>query len=283
MIDHGRHLDDEALGSLLTTLGSGLAWPSAEERVPDMATRVRVAIAASGVEPRARSGGPGSWRRARRAALLAVAALLALAAVAGAVGLGLPGLRLILAEPPATPSAESSNGTPGGPTSPLPSAPGEGLGLGTLVTLAEADDQVDRSIPAPTDPAVGPPDAVYVDPARGGQVALVWAARPGLPETLAPGVGMILMSYDGALFEGYYQKVVGGGSSVERVAVNGNGGFWINGDPHVFFYEREDGTVIDDPRRWVGDALIWSDGVVTYRLETAAGRDAALAIAESVE
>jgi len=202
MIDHGRHLDDDALGGLLTTLGSGLAWPSADERVPDIATRVRVAIAASAMEPRARSGGPGSWRRARRAVLLAVAALLALAAVAGAVGLGLPGLRLILAEPSATPSSEPSNGTPGGSTSPLPSAPGERLGLGTLVTLAEADDQVDRSIPVPTDPAVGPPDAVFVDLARGGQVALVWAARPGLPETLAPGVGMILMSYDGALFAG---------------------------------------------------------------------------------
>ena len=59
-------------------------------------------------------------------------------------------------------------------------------------------------------------------------------------------------------------------------------GFWVSGDPHMFFYTSSDGTSVDDPRRWVGDALLWSDGTTTWRLETASGRDAAIRIAESM-
>jgi hypothetical protein len=58
-------------------------------------------------------------------------------------------------------------------------------------------------------------------------------------------------------------------------------GFWISGDPHVFFYES-DGGFVDDARRWVGDALLWSDGTTTWRIESGLGRDATIEIAESI-
>ena len=81
----------------------------------------------------------------------------------------------------------------------------------------------------------------------------------------------------------FYEKVVGGGTSVVPISVRGHGGFWISGDPHLFFYRTAGGQSIDDSRRWVGDALIWSDGRMTFRLESALGREAAIALAESIE
>jgi hypothetical protein len=49
----------------------------------------------------------------------------------------------------------------------------------------------------------------------------------------------------------------------------------------VFFWTSADGFV-DDPRRWVGDVLLWADGPITYRLETSLGLEEAIRIAESV-
>jgi hypothetical protein len=70
---------------------------------------------------------------------------------------------------------------------------------------------------------------------------------------------------------------------VERLTVNGVPGYWIAGDPHFSFYETPEGEFVEETRRWVGDALIWADGDVTYRLETSLGRDAAVRIASSIE
>jgi hypothetical protein len=64
--------------------------------------------------------------------------------------------------------------------------------------------------------------------------------------------------------------------------VDGEPGFWISGTAHFFFYIDKNGTVIDDDRRWVDDALVWSEGGTTYRLETSLGRDGAIELAESL-
>lgn len=50
----------------------------------------------------------------------------------------------------------------------------------------------------------------------------------------------------------------------------------------MYLDEARADTYIDDRRQWVGDALIWSDGTTTYRLETALGRAAALDLAGSI-
>ncbi len=41
--------------------------------------------------------------------------------------------------------------------------------------------------------------------------------------------------------------------------------------------------MIDDGRRWVDDALAWTDGTITYRIESALGRDGSIELAESLE
>jgi hypothetical protein len=266
-------LDETGLEAAIRDLATAIDWPTAAPNgAPDVAMRVRVRLADRPARPRAR------WlsRPMRRAVVLALLALLALAAIAGAVGLGLPGLRISLGEPSSPPPTVDPARTT------APGAPGSRLGLGDPVSLAEARVAAPGRVLLPPDPSLGPPDAVYVDPDKADQVALVWAARPDLPELLEPGIGLILMSFDGSLEPGFSQKIIGSGSTMEAVEIGTGAGFWIEGDPHIFFYRSDDGF-IDDERRWVGDALLWSEGGITYRLETSLDRDAAIALAESLE
>jgi hypothetical protein len=271
-------LHDAGLEGALRATASAIDWPSASPPgAPDIAMRVRVRLLAAPPAP----APPRSWTRwrpVRRSLVLALAALLALAAIAGAIGLGLPGLRLILGEPSASPppSVAPSQTPPPGPL-------GSTLGLGEQVALDEVETLTGLPVRLPTDPAIGPPDVVYVDRSRADQVAFVWAASTALPETREPGIGLILMRFDGKTDDGYHQKLIGLGVTAEPVSVDGLDGFWISGDAHFFFYVRGDGATIDDGRRWVGDALAWSDGATTYRIESALGRDRTIAVAESME
>lgn len=271
-------IPDAELEAELRGLGRAIAFPAAgpgEAGRPELAVRVRARIAAAPARP----GRPGwSWRPARRSLALAVVALLVLATVAAALGLGLPGLRLIFGPPPGSPLPTlepSATAVPGGP--------GSSLGLGTRIDPAGLDSRAGFPVRLPADPAVGPPDAAYVDPARNDQVTVAWAPRPGLPPTIDPGVGLLLTQFRGRTDEGFFSKAVDSGTTVERLRVAGGPGYWVSGRPHVYFYQAADGRFIDDARRWVGDALIWSNGEITYRLETALGRDAAVLIAESLE
>jgi hypothetical protein len=263
-----------ALGGLAETL----AWPvpALSPDGPDLATRVRARIVAA---PPARARRQRwSWWPARRALVLAGAALLALAAVATAVGLGVPGIRLIFGEPPVTapPSAQvsPSASTPAGP-------PGSDLALGGLVTLEDVEARAGFPVRLPSDPTIPPPAAVYVNALD--QVALVWAPSDVLPPTAEPRVGMLINQFEGRIHPESMTKFISQGTSVEPVTVDGQDGYWISGDAHFYFYEGPDGEFIEDVRRWVGDALIWTDGEITYRLETSLGRDAAIRIAESLE
>src|SRR5215207_7905795 len=193
MAEQPLHLRSDAeLEAALTAFGDSVAWPEAAGRAegPDLASVVRARIERTPrtVEP---ARPRWSWWPARRALVAAILVLLALAALAGAAGLGLPGLRLLLgpapvsAPPSLVPGTSPTGGVPcGSPARP----PGADLELGELVPLDELDARAGFAVGRPSDPALGPPDAAYVDPQLGRQVALVWASRDGLPETLAPGV-----------------------------------------------------------------------------------------------
>jgi len=198
--------------------------------------------------------------------------------VAGAVGLGLPGLRIFLGSAPVSPPPTLT------PTAPVPSGPpGSTLRLGKLTALADLDAAAGRHIALPTDPLLGPPDAAYVDPLKANQVALVWGPRPDLPATLDPGVGLLLMSFDGLIEDEYFGKFVDSGATLVPADVGGMDGYWFSGAPHVFFYERTGGGFVDDDRRWVGQALVWSDGTITNRIETSLSEEDAIRIATSLE
>jgi hypothetical protein len=287
--------NDQRLEAALRALSSDIAWPTVAPVTggvatgPDLATRVRVRLA-SGERRRSRAWWSFGGRPVRRSLVLALIALLLLAVVAAAVGLGLPGLRITFGEPPASllpsPSA-SANATANASRSPtpsptLPSVPGMNLRLGRQVALDEVETLTGVPVRLPTDERPGPPDSVWVDASRFDQVAYVWAAGPELPESLEPGVGLILMRFDGQTDREFYEKALNSGTTLVRVDVDGHDGYWISGDPHFFFYRRGE-DYVDDGRRWVGDALIWYDGTATYRIESALGRDETIALAESIE
>ena len=281
---------DAALIAALRGLEPEVAWPSpvAAGGRRDLAEAVRVRLDAG--PTRAIDGVRAGWLRwlpgngwamrpARRALLIAVALLVLLAAIAGAAGIGLPGLRVLFGggsvSPP--PGLEPDR-------SPSSGAPGAAIALGDPVSAtdpATLDARAGFHVGRPTDPTVGAPDAVYVDDTREGQVSLVWAARAAVPATLEPGVGLLLTEFRGSVDDAFYSKVVGSGTTVEPVSVGGSRGYWLSGDPHFFFYTGP-GGVVRDERRWVGDALIWSDASITYRLESALGRATTIRIAESL-
>jgi len=281
MADQPLHLRSDAdLEAALRGLAEAIDWPvpgPAAAGGPDLAAVVRARIEAG----EATSARPvrWSWRPARRMAIALVVVLLSLAilaVVAGAAGLGLPGLRLFLGPAPVSPPP-----TVAPSASPAAGPPGAGLGLGTQVDLAELDARAGFDVRWPDDPAIGPPDAAYIDPSLGGQVSLVWGPRSGLPGTFQSGIGLLMTAFRGAVDNGYFTKAIDLGTTARLVTVNGERAYWLSGAPHFFFYEGPSGR-IEDPRRWVGDALLWADGPITYRLETALGPDRAIEIAESV-
>jgi hypothetical protein len=284
MADRPLHLQSDAeLEATLRGLGDAIDWPAAgpDREGPDLAAVVRSRIeAGEAPQPSRWRDAWSSWRPIRRVLVVAIVALLALAilaAIAGAAGLGLPGLRISLGpapvSPPPTIAAEPSRSPDG--------VPGAGMHLGEHVELAELDARAGFAVRWPADPAIGPPDAAWVDPDLGGQVTLVWASRPGLPDTVQPGVGLVMSAFRGTVENGFLNKAVNSGTTVQLVEVDGERAFWLSGAPHFFFYTAATGQVFD-PRRWVGDALLWTDGPITYRLESTLGRERTIELAESV-
>jgi len=294
MTDRLLTLDDDGIEAALRALSGEIDWPTASPTTadgmttaPDVATRVRARLATR--EPRSRRGWTFGGRPLRRSLVLALLALLGLAIVAGAVGLGLPGLRITLGEPPASvlpsvsPTVSPTASRAPTPTPTLPPITGMRLALGRQVALDQVESETGVPVRLPKDERLGPPDSVWIDPAKGDQVAYVWKAGTDLPQTLEPGVGLVLMRFDGQNEEGFYDKAINSGTTLERVKVGGHDGYWISGDPHFFFYTTADGRFVEDPRRWVGAALIWTDGTATYRIESSLGRDATIALAASIE
>lgn len=284
--------DDAALEGALRSLATAIDWPTATRAAPsgvaagtDIAMRVRVRLADPSRRPIARPWWRPAWRPVRRSVVLALAALLALAVVAGAVGLGLPGLRFIFGDGPTPPTAAPSvrPGTSPTSTPTPPTVPGSAMGLGELVAPARVQGLTGIPVRLPADPRLGEPDSVWVDASKGNQVAYVWASSAALPETNERGVGLVLMRFDGTTDPGFYEKMIGSGTHLEMVDVSGHDGYWIEGDPHFFYYVRDGQRFVEENRRWVGDALVWSDGTTTFRIESGLGRDATIAIAESID
>jgi hypothetical protein len=270
-------LPDDELGAALRGLAPAVAWPDARLAPdgPDLATRVRARLVAA---PPARRR--SSWRL-RPALVLAIVALLVLAAVAGAVAFGVPGIRLIFGDPGVTPPPAVT--TPAAPQTGGASAPpaGSSIGLGEQIDPATLADRVDFPVLFPSDPALGPPEAAYIS--RRDEVALVWAPSDDLPPTVESDIGLLIMQFRGSVTPEPIGKMIASGTVVEPVQIGEASGYWITGDPHVLFYMSPDGEYVEEGRRWVGDALIWQRGDITYRIETSLGRDAAIRIAETLE
>ena len=288
-------LGDDELAGELRALSGWLDAPSVatSSTAIDPARRARLrieaAVAAAGARRSWWPFGPTPGRPLRRSLVLALIALVIAAAVATAIGLGVPGIRLIFVGPTASPSGASptlpgatASTSPSPAESPSPSVvgpPGSALDLGIPISPSQAPTLAGFELLVPTDPAIGPPDAVWF---REGRLTLVWRSRPALPDAPTVGIGLLVTEFRGRLDSDIFGKMIGPGTTVTPVTVAGSGAFWINGALHELVYLDDQGQFTSDGRATVGDTLIWTRGAMTFRLETSLGRDAAIRIAETI-
>jgi len=262
-------MPDEVLGDLLRALGPELVVPAAASLPDD----VRRRIAASPAPARAPWWRPQlAPRTLRRALIVALALVLLIAALAGAARLGVPGISIVVG-----PSTASLPPTPS--PAPTDAPPGASAGLGTAATEAEAVAALGRPLPVLPAP-YGPPDAIYVDTLGRGIVNQVWGPAPGRPLANDQGVSMLLTAMRATTEVELVKKLIDGGARITFTSVAGADAFWIEGAHDVLVLGEDGNDVLD--LRVAGDVLLWSDGVLTYRMESALGQTASIALAETM-
>jgi hypothetical protein len=138
-------------------------------------------------------------------------------------------------------------------------------------TLEEAQQDVDYPILLPSyPPDLGPPDRVFVQEADGEMTILVWI-DPQQPDEVMMSLHIIPPSswavdkMDPAL--------------VQETTVNGRRAIWAVGPYPLRFSSGN----LDFVRMIDGHVLIWTEGDLTYRLETSLSLEEALKVAESLE
>jgi len=131
--------------------------------------------------------------------------------------------------------------------------------------------------------ALGEPDGVYLRSGLpGGEVSLTYRSRPGLPKARATRLGALLSEFRGDLDPGYLTKLVGPGTTAQRLSVDGDAAIWIEGAPHFLVYRGPDGEPVESMMRVAQNALLLQRGRLLIRLEGAFGRAPAVAIARSL-
>ena len=264
---------DVELEQELRALGSQLVFPE----TPDLTARVRARTRARPPQRFWGAWGPG-WRAVAAAVLLlgvVTAALVgwpdARAGIAQRLGLRGATIEQVPALPTASPSPAISTVAP---------ALGEAWALGNHTTLAGSETSVGVLVPA--DSQLGPPAAVYQ---RGSQVTLVYGGRRELPADPQSGVALLLTETPlppGGIDAPVLRKVVGPGTSIEQLDLDGNLAFWLEGAPHQLYLPDSQGRFQANQVWLAGNVLLWEQHDKLMRIETTASKETASRIAMSV-
>lgn len=268
MADRVDPRDRLAVEQALVDLAAHMDWPEP----PD----VRVAVLARVAERPARRLAPAGMRRP----WLAVVAIVLIAVV---VTVAVPSWRRAVADRLGIHGVHVHSLAPGETLPPVASTlppVGGGLDLGVRTTLADAQRQVTFRILVPTLPGFTTPDEVYLKPDGGGQVSLVYRARPDLPAAPTTGVAILLTEFPGDATVGF-NKIAGQATRAVREIVHGGVGLWLEGGDHYVFAEQGKDEVLSLPGRLAGNTLIWEQAPISLRLETALPLEQVLPIAQS--
>jgi hypothetical protein len=284
MADARTPFAESDLEAALADLGTRIAYPPDAAVAPAVAGRLR----AEPWQRRSRGLGAGVRHRpvrtVRRSVLLAAGLLVVLAGVAVAAGFGIRGVEIIFSKTP--PSVSPRVSPAPSPTGSGPPSLGASLALGDRVSLGEADQRLAGSfaVELPRVRSLGRPDEVYVNfVVPGGEAALVYGSRPGMPAAPQIGVAALVVEFRGSVAQGpFLGKIVGPGTTVERVTVNGEPAIWISGAPHEVYARDRNHQIVPETIRLAGNVLLWEHDGLTLRLETALGRTEAIRIASSV-
>jgi hypothetical protein len=244
---------DRALARALVDVGRELSFPPAPALAPAVVARLEADRSA-----RTRPPFPGValWSRRHVLALVAVGLLALLALAFGA--------RFVFgaAEVRIRPGV-----TPSGP-------PLQPEGLGEPAALDELGATAGFPIGLPSGP---PPDAAYaIRTPSGAGALLAWDAGEHYPAIPGRAWGLLLLQVVDD--EEVVLKDVDRFEDLREVEVNGRPAAWID-TPHQLIVHTADGTrAFSVP----GSVLIWTDGDVTFRMESALPLRRAIAVAETI-
>jgi hypothetical protein len=87
------------------------------------------------------------------------------------------------------------------------------------------------------------------------------------------------MEANSSVSQSSFGKLIGPGGNLQPVTVNGGSGFWISGAPHGFFFYTRSTSGQADQFRLAGDVLIWNQGALVVRIESALDESKALKVA----
>ena len=270
---------EHSLEAELRQLGSELAYPES-----DVSARVQARLAAEPPRPRRERrpswlGASRRWRRSQPWLWRVAVAALAVVMATGAVLAASPGARQAVADWLGLRGVEIRDRDPSRPPPPL----GATLSLGERVDSADARRGLSFPPLLPPPSGLGAPDEFYLSPfPKGGRLTVVYQARDGLPAAGPGGVGLLLTQFRGGVADVAIRKLLGGGVRLEQVTVAGGPGYWFEGEPHQLFFADADGQFHEDRSRLAGNTLVWVQGDLTLRLESALSKDDSIRLAESL-
>ncbi len=247
----------------IQTAARAFAYPPTPEIAGDVQSRL--AIAAT---PRARQRLRLAW-----AILLALLILLAGLFTVPPVRamliewLQMGAVRIWLIAPPAPPNSTHTQ-TPLSTSTPLASL----FDLAGATTFAEAQQKAGFPLRLPTYPAdLGAPTAVFFQDLGGPAVILVWMDST---QPMRARLSLQILGPNTFAEKGNVQRIA-------QTTVNGQAALWTEG-PYMLAYRK--GNAINwDMRRVVeGHVLLWTEGELTYRLESNLLLPEVVRIAESL-
>jgi hypothetical protein len=208
------------------------------------------------------------------AILLLLGVLLAVPQVRAAVleFLQIGAMRIFLNQP--APEFVSPEGTAstGVPVTSQPSF----LDLTGETTLEAAQERLGVPLRLPAYPDdLGPPDKVYLQENGGPSAILVWL-EPGSSDRARASLHVLIEG------QGNYGAKFAV-ESQEQTSVNGQPAYWVSGRHFLQYFDASGNAVYEASRLVEGNVLIWSEGAVTFRLETDMSLEEAILTAESLQ
>jgi hypothetical protein len=260
-----RRLSDEELGRALRVVGRDVDLPPTPAILPGVLARIaEVERAPAWMQPRL------SLPSRRRTLVLVAAVLLLVAAVAVAsrlvIHIGAVTIGVVPSMPTPIPNEFESPEVFGDPT-PIADA-GSRAGFAPIVPAA-----------------LGPPDHVWVGQAQAGfdptvvttRIVMAWDPRPRLPAIDRLPWGAVLMELEGEA-EIISKSVASDTGTLEPARVDGGQASWTSGK-HAMEIATATGREVV---LVTGNVLVWQEGPLTFRLETALPKGEAIGIAESI-